>query len=344
MTVPERRRPSPSVNRVVAGAAVFVTLVLVAVIGTIVFWPSGSDDSRDTPQNTVRTFLHALADADGTRARQLIVTPPSTAFLSDTAIAVQRRAAPITAIEVVTPGPDTTGPDTTGAGGAESGGPIAVTARFRSGTEPVEVTYRLSGAPGRWVIDGAVIPVTIPQDTQRALAGLSLLGHATTGIRTAHIFGGPLVWGSGTRYLAIADSGGQARGGVGSVSPTPDLAVSLTDAGTHAVDDALTAYFAECARSRQADASTDRPGCTQRLFRSATTDSVQWTPPDDLDELLIEIDKPTPLRVPVFGSVTWTAEYAATYGGDHSATVDQIVDGTVDLRARPDPRFTASVR
>ncbi|MGW0038585.1 hypothetical protein [Gordonia sp. NPDC003376] len=340
MTVPERRRPSPSVTWVVAGVAVFVTVVLVAVVGTIVFWPSsGSDDARDTPQHTVRTFLRALADADGNLARQLIVTPSSAVFLSDTAIAVQRGAAPITAIEVVTPDPDTTG-----AGGAESGGPIAVTARFRSGTEPVEVTYRLSGAPGRWVIDGAVIPVTIPQDTQRALAGLSLLGHATAGIRTAHVFPGPLVWGSGTRHLAIADSGGQAVGGARSEPVTPDLSVSLTDAGTHAVDDALTAYFAECARSRQADASTDRPGCTQRLFRSATTDSVQWTPPDDLDALLIEIDKPTPLRVPVFGSVTWTAEYAATFGGDHSATVDQIVDGTVDLGARPDPRFTPSVR
>ncbi|MFT4128326.1 MAG: hypothetical protein QM662_19115, partial [Gordonia sp. (in: high G+C Gram-positive bacteria)] len=80
-----------------------VVIALAAAVLTAVQWPRDTTDPRppQTPQAVVHSFLRAVADADASRALELMVIPSSRTFLTDSALRAQRSTAPITDIRVM---------------------------------------------------------------------------------------------------------------------------------------------------------------------------------------------------------------------------------------------------
>lgn len=330
-----RRRPG---RAWLAGAATLVVIV-VAVATTLVFTYGREDSSPSTPAETVSAFLRAVADADGAAALALMTEPPSREFLTSDALARARAAAAITDVSVHELGSrESSGGSTTPVaptGSRTPAGSVDVGAEFRIGGHPVRTTYRTVRDGRRWLVDDGLAAVDLASST---IPGLSLQGRPVAGIGTAYVFPGRLVWTSSNRYLAVTDSTDVTGG---AAAPTRgDPGVTLGDAGNAAVDSALHTYLDRCASSTQADASTDRPGCTQRLYRSAEVSSVRWRAPTSLRDLVRELDPGTPTSVSVFGGVTWQAHYTATYGGETTVEVDQPMNGVVDLDAQPVPTYS----
>lgn len=343
--------PRASRWRWIAGGAAVVAAAVLLVAVLIVRVPTTAPEQPTTPEETVRAFLDALARTDGATARRLIVTGPaagpSTTFLTDDALARQQEAAPIGDVRIT--GTGTTGTseatDTTAESPAPTGDRAVVGAAFRIGDHAVSTTYTLTRNQGRWLLADGVRSVSIAASP---IPGLTLFGIPVAGHASAYVFPGRLVWGSADPYLAVAAPDGTATdaadvpGGSAAI-PTPDLVAALSESGRRAVDAALTRHLDGCASSRQADASTDRPGCVQRLFRDARPGSVQWTAPDDLDDLVVDVDQADPTRVSVFGSVTWQVGYTPTYGDRPvRTTVEQPTEGTVDMTGTPTPTYTPS--
>ncbi|RPA57812.1 hypothetical protein EF294_17185 [Gordonia oryzae] len=334
-----RRRPGPGF---LAGAATLVVIV-VAVATTLVFTFGREDSTPSTPAETVSAFLRAVADADSAAALALMTEPPSREFLTSDALARAHAVAAITDVSLreLGSGESTSGSTTPVAprtpGSRTPAGSVDVGAEFRIGGHPVRTTYRTVRDGRRWLVDDGLAAVDLAPST---IPGLSLQGRPVAGIGTAYVFPGRLVWGSSNRYLAVTDSTDVTGGAV--APTTADPGVTLGDAGNAAVDSALHAYLDRCASSAQADASTDRPGCTQRLYRSAEVSSVRWRAPSSLHDLVRELDSATLTSVSVFGGVTWQAHYTATYGGDAVAEVDQPMNGAVDLDAQPVPTYSSA--
>lgn len=377
-----RRGPAGSSVVWIGGAAALVVIVVALVITLVIRDRSGSgeNDGSASPAVAVRTFLGALANADSQAALKVITAPPSREYLGADPLQRQHRAAPISNVVVneriassslasSAPSVPTTPFQPSGSlpsGSQPSGSQVPspddaaiVDAAFRIGDHHVHTSYRVVRDGGRWLVANGVTAVDIGATS---IPGVSLLGRSVSGQATVYVFPGRLAWGSGSPYLGVRahsaeDSGGAGESGsarepgnagvdvVGGRVPTPrvTLTAELTDAGTAAVDAAVQQYLDRCAGSTQADASTDRPGCVQRLYRSAKVSSVRWNPPDRLDDLVTEIDQADPTRVAVFGSVTWKAGYTATYGGDATDEVAQPMDGSVDLAATPSPVYAPGV-
>lgn len=335
-----RRRPG---RGWLAGAATLVVIV-VAVVTTLVFTLGREDSSPSTPAETVSAFLRAVADDDGAAALALMTEPRSREFLTSDALARAHAAAAITDVFArelgsgESSGGSTTPVAPTPPPGSRTAGESAdVGAEFRIGGHPVRTTYRTVRDGRRWLVDDGLAAVELASST---IPGLSLQGRPVAGIGTAYVFPGRLVWGSSNRYLAVTDSTDVTGG---AAAPTrADPGVTLGDAGNAAVDSALHTYLDRCANSTQADASTDRPGCVQRLYRSAEVSSVRWRAPSSLHDLVRELDPATPTSVSVFGGVTWRAHYIATYGGETTAEVDQPMNGAVDLDAQPVPTYSSA--
>ncbi|MFT4127878.1 MAG: hypothetical protein QM662_16835, partial [Gordonia sp. (in: high G+C Gram-positive bacteria)] len=224
-----------------------------------------------------------------------------------------------------------------GSTGVADGTVTPVGVSLRIGDHDEQVTYRVRRVGGRWLLDDALASVDL--SGRGAIPGLTVGGVTAGDATVIQVFPGALAWGSTNPYLDVTadDVDGRAVVALGGDQrpPRPLLSPVLSAAGTKAVDSAVTAYLRRCAQSRQARSSADRPGCVQRLYRSARPGTVDWSAPSTLDALVRDLDPATPTRVEVFGSVAWTARYRATYGGTGAARVDQIMDGFVDLDARP---------
>ncbi|MGW5523730.1 hypothetical protein [Gordonia sp. NPDC003950] len=346
MSLPPTTRRAPRWRWIAGGAAVVAAAVaLVAVL--IVRVPTTAPEQPTTAEDTVRAFLDALARADGSTARRLIVAVPSMAFLTDDALARQHEAAPIGDVRITDTG--TTGiteaTDSTAETSAPTGDRAVVGAAFRIGDHAVSTTYTLTRDHRRWLVTDGVRSVSVAASP---IPGLTLFGITVAGRASAYVFPGRLLWGSTNPYLAVAAPDGTATDaadvpGGSAATPTPDLVAALSESGRRAVDAAVRGHLDGCAASTQADASTDRPGCVQRLYRDARPGSVQWTAQDDLDDLVVDVGQADPTRVSVFGSVTWQVTFTPTYGDRPvRATVEQPMEGTVDMSDTPAPTYTPS--
>ena len=360
-TAPSRAIPdrvSPRRRTVWIGVGAVLAVVVLVVGITLIVLPGLSDRAAPaTAEQAVRDYLHALARADAGAARELVdvsrvaATPASAGLvLGDESLRRQREAGALTDIAVhadassQAPATHSSGSAASASGSSNSSSArpasgdstVKVGADFRIGGKSVSTTYSVTDRSGRWIIENGLAEVTV---ATTAIPGVNLLGVPVSG-GTAVMFPGALQWGSTSRYLRVVGSADEAPGG--SASPLHvTLRAELNDAGAQAVRDAMNRYLHGCASSTQVDASSDRPGCVQRLYRSATAGSVRWTAPTSQDDLVTDVKQDHPLTVSVFGSVDWNARFTATYGGEHKAVVDQVMDGSVDLTTTP-PKYTAA--
>lgn len=306
-----------------------VVLVVAFVLAT------RHDDSADgaaSPAEAVSTYLEALATADADGALAVLANPPASALLTREVLARQQAAAPITDIRII--------PPATGSGGAGAdAGPDVVHAEYRFGDRQADVHYRTLRSGSRWWVADGVVDIALDRGNviEPTFFGVPL-GNA----QRLFAFPGPWAWGSQQTFLTAraATAEDYPLGPHAPMSVT--LVAGLSVAGEAAVERAVRDYLAFCAQSVQPDASADRRGCRQTLYRAAQPGSVRWTAPSDIAGLLREVSSGDARKVSVAGQIDWPVTYVPTYdGGRPISTVnDEYLYGTVDLGAES-PLFTA---
>ncbi|MBD0862668.1 hypothetical protein IA539_15840 [Gordonia sp. zg691] len=308
------------------GGAVFLVAVLLAAL---LVGLSREDERARTPEGAVRTYLTALADADAAAALGAVAGRPNPRFLTDGVLRQQRADAPITGVEV--------------SPARETGDETTVRARYRMGAHEVDPEIAVTRVANGWaVLDGA-IEVRIDS---LALPRPTLFGGEVSAGDTVFLFPGPQRWGSrDTDFVGRLLGENHPFGPRGPM--TVRVVAELSDTGTTAVTDAVSAYLTRCAGATRADAGSDRAGCTQRLFRSAVPGSVKWTAPRDLSGLRYLLRRTQPGSGPVgseadlgvvdvAGPVRWRVAYTPSYDEDGprvETTDEQYLVGRVDLTA-----------
>ncbi|WP_439028940.1 hypothetical protein [Gordonia terrae] len=322
---------------VFAGAAVLLTVVLVAALLTGL---SREDDRATTPEDAVRTYLNALADADAATALAVIEPRPEATFLTDEVLRAQRAAAPMSEIRIGSAASDES------AGSSYAAGRTEVPASYRMGGRVADTAVRVTRVADGWaVVDGAV---AVRIDALQVVRP-TLFGRAVGRGDTVHLFPGPQRWGS-----ADTDFVGRVAGDTYPIEPRGPVSVRVTGelspSGTSAVSEAVSEHLRGCANSTRIDPAAEIAGCTQRLFRSAVPGSVRWTAPRDLSGLRYLLRAPTTSpghsstepettdlgTVDVVGPVRWRVAYTPSYDDDgpRVETVDeQYLVGSVDLTA-----------
>ncbi|SDU23260.1 hypothetical protein [Gordonia westfalica] len=308
-------------------------LLAVVLVSALLVGLSREDERARTPEDAVRTYLTALAEADASAALTVVDPRPDARFLTDGVLRQQRAEAAISDIEVDDPGETAT----------------SVRARYRLGSRQVDVPIGVTRSGDGWaVVDGAVKvrieSLLIPSPT--------LFGAQVKAGDTVFLFPGPQRWGSrDTDFIGRTVDDAP----LGPHEPvTARVVAELSPTGVSAVSDAVSAHLTRCAASTRADAGSDVAGCTQRLFRSAVDGSVRWTAPRDLSGLRYLLRRPTASAestpddedlgtVDVAGAVEWRVAYTPDYdkNGPRVETTDaQYLVGGVDLTADT-PSFTA---
>ncbi|MCR8897547.1 hypothetical protein NWF34_11380 [Gordonia sp. GONU] len=308
-------------------------VLAVVLVSALLVGLSREDERARTPEDAVRTYLTALADADASAALAVIDPRPDTRFLTDRVLRQQRTEAPITDIEVDDPG--------------ESG--QSVQARYRLGSRDVDIPVKVRRAGDGWaVVDGAV-EVRIES---LFMPSPRLFGAQVKAGDTVFLFPGPQRWGS--RDVDFVGHTVEAAPFGPHEPMSVRVVAELSPTGVSAVSDAVSAQLSRCAASTRSDAGADVPGCTQRLFRSAVDGSVRWTAPRDLSGLRYLLRRPAPEAdsapdekdlgtVDVAGAVEWRVAYTPAFDrtGPRVETTDtQYLVGSVDLTAGT-PTFTA---
>ena len=308
-------------------------VLAVVLVSALLVGLSREDERARTPAGAVRTYLTALADADASAALAVVEPRPDARFLSDGVLRQQRAEAPISDIEVEDPGEFAQ----------------TVQARYRLGSREVGMPIRVTRAGDGWaVVDGAVRvrieSLLVPSPT--------LFGAQVKAGETVFLFPGPQRWGSRDTDFVGRPADEPPTGPRAPM--TVQVVAELSPTGVSAVSDAVSALLTRCAASTRADAGSDVPGCTQRLFRSAVDGSVRWTAPRDLSGLRYLLRRPDARTgsmpdekdlgtVDVAGAVEWRVAYTPDYdrNGPRVETTDiQYLIGQVDLTAGT-PSFTA---
>ncbi len=302
-----------------------VLVVIIALVVTLIVVFTGDSGPGGSPKAAVQTYLDGLSNGDAKKVLSVVRTPPSDNLLTDEVLKKQQASAKITDINVREPSTSLSTMAT-------------VKATYKFGDRNADIDFMLKKSDGKWTVDNGTIPIDV-DDTR--VPQLTAFGIDVSKDSKVYVFPGPVQWGSANPNFSVkADNSSDFPLGPTYASYN-SLKVELSDQGTKAVATALDAYFTNCAGSTQADASKDKPGCSQSLYQSVVPGSVRWTKPTDINELRLSPDYETPTSVKVYGSVEWPATYMSTSSGPGSDTDNDFLSGTVDLAAAQ-PTFTSS--
>ncbi|MGV9825506.1 hypothetical protein [Gordonia sp. NPDC003429] len=301
------------------GALVLVVLLVIALVVVL----TRDKGPGSSPNGAVQTYLDGLANSDAKKVLGVVRTPPSEKLLTDDILRKQQEIAKITAITVSEPTNN-------------FGSSATVKATYKFGDRNADVDYRLTKSDGKWTVDNGVLSVDV---SNIKVPKLTLFGVDISNDTKVYVFPGPLLWGSGNpNFTATTDDDKEFPLG-GDYYVSSSVKADLSTQGKSAVNKAVDAYLANCATSTSDDASTDRPGCGQDLYRTAVPGSVRWTKPTDLSDLRYSIGYDDPNKVDVLGQVNWSATYASPSSGPSVATDSDFMNGSVDLSQNP-PTYT----
>lgn len=302
-----------------------VLVVIIALVVTLIVVFTGDSGPGGSPKAAVQTYLEGLSNGDAKKALSVVRTPPSDKLLTDEVLKKQQAIAKISDINVREPSTSLSSMAT-------------VKATYKFGDRNADVDFMLKKSDGKWTVDNGTIPIDV-DDTR--VPQLTAFGVDVSKDSKVYVFPGPVEWGSSNPNFTVkADQSSEFPLGPTYASYN-SLKVELSDRGTKAVATALDTYFTNCAGSTQADASKDKPGCSQSLYQSVVPGSVRWTKPNDITQLRLSPDYETPTSVKVYGSVEWPATYMSTSSGPGSYTDSDFISGTVDLAAS-EPTFTSA--
>lgn len=235
--------PGPGRNRkpllitLGAGAAVLVVIVIVLVVTL-----AGGDDSRGgggSAADAVKGYLEALARGDAESALSYSEDQPASKdFLTDDVLKKQIAKWPITNIRILN--------DDSSASGIGFG-QVHVAANFGDKVSDATLTAKRSNK--RWYLDAAAMKLqaTPGGSVNAAAQTVTLFGKPLTG-GTSYVFPGYLDIASSNPYVAVKAKPLLLES-LNSTGAWIQGDYSLNDAGTKAVNDAVTAAFAACQQS-----------------------------------------------------------------------------------------------
>ncbi|WP_168176743.1 DUF4878 domain-containing protein [Williamsia sp. 1135] len=324
---PPPRSRKPLIIGLVAGAALLVVVLVVTLVVTL----AGGGGAASNPDAAVKTYLQALSDGTAQKALEVMKAPPSDLLLNDDILKKQQEIAKITDIKIV---------DTTKAGDMAT-----VQATYKYGDRNADETFILHKTGDSWRLDEGAVGLELSPSMD--IPELTAFGVAVDKEAKIYYFPGPMEWGSADKNFTVVDTkakdfpmSAQAYFGVS------QLTTELSGTGRNAVQSAITAYLDNCALSKQADASADKPGCGQNVYAyNAEPGSATWTAPTDLSKLEYRIGYDNPEEVSVSGQLPWSVTYrttATSYRPAENKTEqdNEFLYGKVDLSADP-PTFTS---
>ena len=306
-------------------------IVAILAVATTVSLLAFSDDSESDPSGTVEAYLQALSDGNAKKALSEITAPGNTKLLTDDIVKRQQAKAKIGDIKVV---------DSTSAGGRAT-----VKATYNFGQRNADVDFQLKKTDGDWKIDKGAIEIDLSlgsiQKNKPTLFGVDVSSDSK-----AYAFPGPLEWGTANKYIAAKDEKADDWPVGPSYGYFPQLDFDISEEGNKAASIAVASYPEYCSKSKQTDASVDKPGCDQRLFAfDAVPGTVTWSDPRTMELSSIRFDYASyseDNEITVSGSVPWQATYRSNRNpAPVTEPSSEYLSGAVDLTQNP-PRFQPS--
>lgn len=313
-----RRSPKRLWLALAAGGAVIAVIAVVAV--TVL----NGHGSAGSPTDAVKGYLEALARGDAEAALSFSDDRPAdTEFLTTDILKQQISKLPITDIQVK----DQPAP------GDPKTRIVHAAAKFGDQTSRVVITPKRRN--GRWYLSSAVLKMH-PTPNATASANTVTLFGKPVGDSVHYVFPGWLAVGSSNPYLEVQATP-QLLNGLDTDSVVLQTNISMSEAGTKAVNDALVAVFAKCEQSHELKPAYP---CSEIGLdpAQAVDGTVQWGHAD-LSTLTQGFDV-TKLSVNIVGFVDIPVTAQLKSGGTAQFTGRHSVTGTADLsKVPPELRF-----
>lgn len=317
------RRP-PIIGPVIAG------IVIVVVVATTAALLVSSSSGNSGPSGAVRAYLGALEAGDSAKALRTMTTPGNSKLLTAAILRRQQATAKISDVRIVS---------TTDTGRDRA----VVKATYSFGARNADVDYSVSRTDGRWRIERGTVEIDLTLGDM-APNKPTIYGVDISVDSKAYVFPGPIEWGTSNRYITASDS----RIDDWPLGPStfyyPQIDFDISSAGTAAVSSAVANHLADCAQSKQTDASVDRPGCSQQIVAAdAVPGTVTWRnlQATDLSALQLRYSTYTDANaISVSGPVAWQATFRSSIDpAPQSRPAVEFLTGDVDLTRNP-PVFT----
>jgi hypothetical protein len=316
--IPRIRRSRKRLWLALAAGAAIIAVVAV-VVGTVVNGHGGAG----SPTDAVKGYLEALARGDADAALSFSDDRPAdTEFLTTDILKQQISKLPITDIQVK----DQPAP------GDPKTRVVHAAARFGDQTSRGVITPKRRN--GRWYLPSAVLklhPSQYGSASASASANTVTLFGKPVGDSVHYVFPGWLAAGSSNPYLEV-QAMPELLNGLGTDGVVLQTTISMGEAGTKAVNDALVAVFAKCEQSHEIKPAYPCSGIGLDPAQ-AVDGTVQWGHAD-LSKLTQGFDV-AKLSVNIVGLVDIPVSAQLKSGGTAQFTGRHSVNGTADLSKVP---------
>jgi hypothetical protein len=299
----------------VAGIVVVGIITVVAIVGL-----AGGGNKSGTAADAVRGYLQALARGDAQGALSYASDRPgSTQFLTDEVLKKQIAKWPITNIRIL----------------SEEPYKVHVAVNFGDQTSDENLWVKQVDGGGFKLKEGA-IKLKFLQSAGKGLHTLTLFGQPFDGDKETYVFPGWLDLGNSNQNISQKPPSYplllNEMSGIGSGAEALMMNYDISDAGRTAIQNALKAGIAQCARSTQ----LAPPNCPQQVRDPRLIDgTAQWTAPTDLSPVRVGFFDTDKMTVDLYGFVDFQLTALSISGPPASERVSGDVQATADLSKSP---------
>lgn len=311
--------PRKSRKRLVIALLSGVVLFAVVAVGVVVTL-SGTTNKQASAADAVRGYLEALARGDARAALSYASDQPGTTrFLNDEVLKKQIAKWPITNIRIL----------------SEEPYKVHVAVNFGNQTSDENLWVKPVEGGGVKLKEGA-IKLKFLQSAGKGLGTLTLFGQPFDGAQETYVFPGWIDFGNSNpnitqkppSYPLLLDE----MSGIGSGAEAVMMNYDISDTGRTAIQSALKAGIAECAKSTQ----LAPPNCPQLVRDPRLVEgTAQWTAPSDLSPIRVGFFDPDKMTVNLYGFVDFQLTAQSTSGPPTSGKVSGDVQATADLAKNP---------
>lgn len=304
--------------------AIVLASVVLVLAGAGVFGVVRHHSSAPrTAGDTVRAYLEALARGDAAAALSFSDDQPAAKeFLTNDVLKKQIAQWPITNIRILNDDSLT---------GTMAMVHVAVNFGDNVADEIVDAT---KGAKGVWKIKQPAVKLSFKYNTTSAAAlkTLTLFGTPVDTSKTTYVFPGWVDLGTSNPNISVKQPNRPFLLDQLKYEESPMLNFEISEAGHAAIDTAVKAALAQCARSTDLHPEN----CPQYAYDSSLVNgTAQWTLPADLSSIRISYLHADDLTADARGLVEFGLTATGSSGGKKSGQMLASVYGSVDLTKSP---------